>query len=52
MGRLFEPSSWAGLAAILLAIAPMVPGNAGIAVNVAAGAAGGIAVKLREVGRA
>lgn len=50
MSNFLEPSTWAGIAAILLAIAPAIPGNAGLALQIAGGAAGGVAVKLREAG--
>lgn len=47
MKRIKEPSTWAGLAAILLAIKVVVPQYA-MLIDAAAAAAGGVAVVLRE----
>lgn len=49
MKRLKEPSSWAGLAAILQALKFVAPQYA-ILIDAATAAAGGVAVVLREHG--
>lgn len=48
MGRLLEPSTWAGIAGILSPVAAFVPGVAGLIVGGIAAACGGVAVYLRE----
>lgn len=51
MDRIKEPSTWAGIAAILAVVSPMaetVSPTAGWFVSGAAAFAGGLAVKLRE----
>lgn len=47
MGRFKEPSTWAGFAAILQALAFAMPLHAAVA-TVLAAAAGAVAVALRE----
>lgn len=51
MNRLKEPSTWAGLAAILQALKFVFPVYAPI-IDALTAAAGGMAVKLRETGGA
>lgn len=45
-----EPSTWAGLGAVLASIAPMLPGVAGVIVGALAAACGAAGVHLRERG--
>jgi hypothetical protein len=52
MDRLLEPSTWAGLSAILGTVAGIVPGTASFALGGFAAAFGSIAVFLRERGAA
>lgn len=52
MDRLKEPSSWAGAAAVLGQVAVWVPGVAGWVIGGIGAACGGVAVYLREGGRA
>lgn len=48
MNRIFEPSTWAGLSAILAAFASFVPGESQMLIGGASAAAGTLAVYLRE----
>jgi hypothetical protein len=51
MNRFLEPSTWAGLGVALSTVAAWVPGPAGLVLGMVAGAAGGVAMWLREKGR-
>jgi hypothetical protein len=48
MGRFLEPSTWAGIAGMFSPLAALLPGTFGLVAAVVAGAAGGVAVALRE----
>lgn len=48
MKRFFEPSTWAGIAAMLATAVNFIPGPAGLVVGAIGAAAGGVAVYLRE----
>ena len=50
MNRINEPSTWAGLAAILQALQFLFPQYA-LAINAATAALGGVAVVMREKGQ-
>lgn len=50
MSRLREPSTWAGLAAIVIGVKPFVPAQYGSFADMLAAALGGVAVALRERG--
>ena len=48
MKRFLEPSTWAGVAAMLATIVNFVPGTVGLVVGALGAGAGGVAVYLRE----
>lgn len=48
VSRLREPSTWAGLAAIVIGIKPFAPAQYGGAFDLLASSLGGLAVLLRE----
>jgi hypothetical protein len=48
MGRFLEPSTWAGISAMLATIVGFIPGTAGLVVGGIGAATGGVAVYLRE----
>lgn len=51
MKRLFEPSTWAGLAVLIQGAKIVVPPHWHIVVDGLSSAAGGLAVALREKGQ-
>jgi len=51
MKRLFEPSTWAGLAAVIQGLKLVLPAHWYPVIDGASGAAGGMAVVLREKGQ-
>lgn len=50
MNRLFEPSTWAGVAGVLASAAPFLPATLSAIAQVGAATASGLAVALREKG--
>lgn len=50
MNRFLEPSTWAGVAAMLATMVNFLPGSVGLVVGGLGAAAGGVAVYLRERG--